>query len=139
MTETALVVGDGNGGNNGGAGDDGDGSVTDGGGGDIDVGDGGGGALGSSSLLVKSPSSIATLTVHHQALWYTMPMVLLQPRQIHTSEPGAAFLAVWGEGLAHAVDHHHHDGCRADGADDYHQKSNDYEAGTLKERGPEKT
>ena len=68
MTETVLVVGDGNGGNNGGAGDDGDGSVMDGGGSDIDVGDGGGGALGSSSLLVKSPSSIQTLTRHYGTL-----------------------------------------------------------------------
>ena len=99
MTETVLVVGDGNGGNNGGAGDDGDGSVTDGGGGDIDVGDGGGGALGSSSLLVKSPlHSIGTLTAHHS--------------------PGCAthtYIGAWGgfssclRGRAgHAVHHHHH-------------------------------
>ena len=117
-------------------GDDGDDSVIDGVVGDFDVGDGGGEALGCKQLSPGQEPSLHRNShrpppTRQQALWYTMPMVVLRPSCIHTSEPGAAFLAVWGEGLARAVDHHHHDGCRADGGDDYHLKSNHYEAGSL--------
>ena len=55
------------------------------------VGDGGGAALGSSSLLVKSPRSIGTLTTHSPPPGSTMVVV---PVEAHTSGPGASFLAV---------------------------------------------
>ena len=79
------------------------------------VDDDGGWAVGTSSLLVKSLPSIETLTATNsitlRSLWSSSRRIL------YTSGPQAAFLAVWGEGLARAV-YHHHDGCPADVGDD---------------------